>query len=313
MPANTTFMYNPNSSYTIHRHAAPINNLKPAFTSSQDITASSSNDKNNFIIKPFKSCIKNSHSDPNLSQKFFHDESKNSNGFSAEDESASHSDSKKEKRVTFADTQGGALAVVKYVTNTPYDELSKLFTTSFGKGLKKEFEFSNHHQYRPCNTDKTKFFLHFEEPIVNYMKMKKMLDTRNVCLERLFIKNNKTIHGTVKVKNIAYYKQVSIHITFDDWKTKSDEQCEYAFNAYDEIGYDTFKFSIDIPKAYFERESKIEFCVCFVCGSQMYWDNNEGRNYVISPKKNVGTLQSHAIPASTTVNSSPGDKWNSYR
>lgn len=112
-------------------------------------------------------------------------------------------------------------------------------------------------------------------------------------MENVIIKESEeVIVGTVKVNNISYHKEVIVRISSDKWKTFEDAFCNFVPNSSSSAGpayvlYDTFSFKIPLRP----RAKKIEFCVCFRCDGVEYWDNNDGKNYVIIKKAPISQMQ----------------------
>jgi protein phosphatase 1 regulatory subunit 3A/B/C/D/E len=126
----------------------------------------------------------------------------------------------------------------------------------------------------------------FQQPASDYLDFRKRLDTGNVSLENVIVRESEDIVvGTVKVRNIAYHKEVFVRTTSDDWLTHEDAYCTFVNNnitpataAY--VLYDTFSFRLTLPP----RSHRVEFCVCFRCEGAEYWDSNCGKNYVLLKK-----------------------------
>lgn len=127
----------------------------------------------------------------------------------------------------------------------------------------------------------------FQQPASDYLDFRKRLDTGNVSLENVIVRESEDIVvGTVKVRNIAYHKEVFVRSTSDEWLTHEDAYCTFVNNnsnlsaatAY--ALYDTFSFRLTLPP----RSFRIEFCVCFRCEGAEYWDSNSGKNYVLLKK-----------------------------
>ncbi|KAJ8966069.1 hypothetical protein NQ314_003753 [Rhamnusium bicolor] len=127
----------------------------------------------------------------------------------------------------------------------------------------------------------------FSQPASDYVDFRKRLDIDKVSLENVIIKDSEDIIlGTIKVSNISFHKEVIVRSTTNTWKTYEDAFCVYVPNnlasnvspAY--VLYDTFSFKIPLPP----KSNKIEFCVCFRCDGTEYWDNNQGKNYIILKK-----------------------------
>jgi protein phosphatase 1 regulatory subunit 3A/B/C/D/E len=126
----------------------------------------------------------------------------------------------------------------------------------------------------------------FQQPASDYLDFRNRLDTGNVSLENVIVRESEDIVvGTVKVRNIAYHKEVFVRTTSDDWLTHEDAYCTFVNNnitpataAY--VLYDTFSFRLTLPP----RSHRVEFCVCFRCEGAEYWDSNSGKNYILLKK-----------------------------
>lgn len=150
----------------------------------------------------------------------------------------------------------------------------------FGKIIEK----SSSSSCNPQNSDSWE--VTFSQPASDYLDFRRRLDTNNVSLENVILKESeKAVVGTVKVRNIAYQKEVFMRATSDGWKTQEDAFCTYVPNSPSAHGvtvlYDTFSFRLTLPP----KSKKLEFCVCFKCSGSEYWDNNSGKNYFILKKE----------------------------
>lgn len=135
----------------------------------------------------------------------------------------------------------------------------------------------------------------FQQPASDYLDFRKRLDTGNVSLENVIVREAEDIVvGTVKVRNIAYHKEVFVRSTSDEWRTHEDAYCTFVNNnsavstaaAY--VLYDTFSFRLTLPP----RSVRIEFCVCFRCEGAEFWDSNSGKNYVLLKKSSSNEEES---------------------
>ena len=125
----------------------------------------------------------------------------------------------------------------------------------------------------------------FPQPASDYLDFRRRLDTNNVSLENVIVKESEqVVVGTVKVRNLAFHKEVIVRTTSDDWETHEDAFCTYVPNSPPAHGvtvlYDTFSFRLTLPP----RSKKLQFCVCYRCSGVEYWDNNNGKNYFIVKK-----------------------------
>jgi len=124
---------------------------------------------------------------------------------------------------------------------------------------------------------------HFVQPITNFSEYMAKLNEGRVSLESVDIKNN-ILTGVVKVRNIAYHKNVVVHYTVDSWRSKHTLPCYYVnpiTGAKAHSVHDAFSFQLEMADIW----NNVEFCVSFVCQSQTYWDNNGGANYLLVREK----------------------------
>ncbi|XP_064212097.1 protein phosphatase 1 regulatory subunit 3B isoform X1 [Tribolium castaneum] len=181
------------------------------------------------------------------------------------------------KKVVFADDKGMSLTHVRVMTepsNVP-PLWSYRFLAEVTQGLSAEPEVVD----EPWE-------ITFPQPASDYVQFRKTLETKKVSLENVIVKEPEDlIVGTVKVNNISFQKEVIVRISSDNWKTFEDAFCNFVPNAGSSMSpayvlYDTFSFKIPLRP----RAKKVEFCVCFRCNENEYWDNNDGKNYIIMKK-----------------------------
>ncbi|XP_056302298.1 protein phosphatase 1 regulatory subunit 3B isoform X1 [Danio aesculapii] len=171
------------------------------------------------------------------------------------------------KQVSFADHKGLSLTVVKIFSefDDPIDipdNIANFFTSSL-----------------TVSEGKDKLTLDFDQPSADYLKFRQRIENDHVCLEHCMLKE-KSIMGTVKVKNISFEKSVKLRITFDTWKNHTDVQCQYVKDTYTASNRDTFSFEASLPEQVPSHE-RIEFAICYEVNGDTLWDNNQGKNYRI--------------------------------
>ncbi|XP_025026671.1 protein phosphatase 1 regulatory subunit 3B isoform X1 [Python bivittatus] len=176
--------------------------------------------------------------------------------------------SRVKKRVSFADSRGLALTVVKVFSefDDPVDiplNITELIDNIVGL----------------TTVDRDDFVLDFVQPSADYLDFRNRLQADCVCLENCMLKD-KAIVGTVKVRNLAFEKAVKIRMTFDTWKTFTDYPCQYVKDTYASSDKDTFSFDISLPERV-QAHERIEFAVFYECDGKVYWDSNKGLNYRI--------------------------------
>lgn len=125
--------------------------------------------------------------------------------------------------------------------------------------------------------------LNFKQPSADYLDFRNRLLQNSVCLENCSLQE-RSLTGTIKVRNIGFEKSVQVRATFDSWVSFTDVECTFLNNVYSCQDSDTFAFVLELP-GYIPPQNRVEFCICFKVQGQTYWDNNDGKNYVL---KHVG-------------------------
>lgn len=102
------------------------------------------------------------------------------------------------------------------------------------------------------------------------------VQSQNVCLENIACENF-VVTGVIRVKNLAYAKEVTVRYTLDDWDTFRDVWADYMSSCLDGKS-DKFSFRITVPID-FEVNRFMNFAVRYRVLGQEFWDNNNGENY----------------------------------
>uniref|UniRef100_A0A8C4RPP0 Protein phosphatase 1 regulatory subunit 3C n=1 Tax=Erpetoichthys calabaricus TaxID=27687 RepID=A0A8C4RPP0_ERPCA len=200
-------------------------------------------------------------------------------------------ETKPKKQVVFADTKGLSLTSVHVFSKFEENPVSDL-----------QFDFTDLNDATAglkFNEEKS-LVLDFPQPSADYLQFRNHLKKNLVALENCSLQE-RSLSGTVKVRNVNFEKQVLVRITFDTWKTFSDIECTFMNNIYGCSDMDTFSFAIDLP-SFIPPHERTEFCICFKANEQIYWDNNEGQNFrlVHTEWKADG---SHAPPSANNASS----------
>ncbi|XP_041091059.1 protein phosphatase 1 regulatory subunit 3B-like [Polyodon spathula] len=171
------------------------------------------------------------------------------------------------KQVSFADHKGMALTMVKIFSEFE-DPIEIPFNIQ---------ELIDKVVY--LSVERDSLALDFEQPSADYLAFRQRLQNDNVSLENCMLKE-KTLMGTVKVKNLAFEKSVKLRVTFNTWKSFLDHQCQYVNDIYTGSDRDTFSFKLDLPHNIPPHEC-IEFALCYTTNGKDYWDSNQGQNYKV--------------------------------
>lgn len=201
---------------------------------------------------------------------------------------------KSEKKVVFADDRGFALEQIRFMTEPSHIPPVWALTLASPPVIQKEAY---------LDIWQTKF----HQPASNYLEFRRKITEDCVSLENVIVKDNESaLDGTVKVKNIHFCKEVLIRASYDGWRTHEDTYC--AFSEAGPLGtdgvsvYDTFFFRLQLPI----HSRRLNFCVCFRCVDQEFWDNNGGINYTVE-KSSVKSEISSAYCARINT----GNSWTS--
>lgn len=98
------------------------------------------------------------------------------------------------------------------------------------------------------------------------------------------------IRGSVTVFNLAFQKRVSVRFTFDDWKTVSDVAANHSHSLYlnHTIVSDLFSFVIYLKRPPLDTGGRLQMCASYHVLNEEFWDNNNGKNYVIVLRSVLG-------------------------
>lgn len=122
------------------------------------------------------------------------------------------------KRVVFADEEGLELEHVKIMSESSNQPpvWSLQFLAHVTQGM-----------ISPVPQEQ--WTIDFSQPASDYLEFRRRLETNNVSLENVIIKESEaTVVGTVKVKNLSFHKEVFIRSSWDGWKSQTDTFCTYS-------------------------------------------------------------------------------------
>ncbi|XP_034244861.1 protein phosphatase 1 regulatory subunit 3C [Thrips palmi] len=196
------------------------------------------------------------------------------------------SPTRNKKRVVFADDAGRQLTHVKVMTEPSFapPRWSMAFLAQVTRGAAAEV---CPEPWEPA----------FAQPASDYLAFRSRLDRDNVSLENVIVREaEQVVVGTVKVRNLAFHKEVLVRSTSDDWATHEDTYCTFvrtSASAGVPVLYDTFSFRLVLPP----QSRRLEFCVRFHCEGheQDYWDSNGGKNYVLLKKNSPYNTSSNSV------------------
>uniref|UniRef100_A0A3B4BAP5 CBM21 domain-containing protein n=1 Tax=Periophthalmus magnuspinnatus TaxID=409849 RepID=A0A3B4BAP5_9GOBI len=222
------------------------------------------------ILKPLRPCIRVQVPPETFSQSFlsFWDEF---------DDDDFEEIPQKNKHVMFADTKGLSLTDVRMFSDREEPSDLAILPSFQGLGLTED---SYSCTVSTCCPG-TQLKLGFPLPSADFQVFRAKLEKSMVILENCSV-TEQALHGTLRVKNICFQKDVCVRITFDSWYTFRDVPCMYLPERFGGPQTDIFEFEVPIPKI-LDAKRKIEFCLKYLPGghSESFWDNNNGQNYSI--------------------------------
>jgi len=216
--------------------------------------------------------------------------------------------------VTFADTAGLALSKVRVIHETS-DVPPDLGSYLTQNGLSNE-----HVSKLTLSQPAFHLVVNFLQPAASYMSFREKVMTDCVSLENVIVRDNFKLVGTVKVKNIACSKAVTIRCTFDSWSSDQDVEAKPVNSEQARFGlFATFTFEVVVPSNVSTKRGAIQFAVCYVADGQEFWDNNNGQNYVIdvmsevSHRESVHTFNAHTKSGNTDTVDAQMPRYNNTR
>uniref|UniRef100_A0A3Q3B2C4 Protein phosphatase 1 regulatory subunit n=1 Tax=Kryptolebias marmoratus TaxID=37003 RepID=A0A3Q3B2C4_KRYMA len=169
----------------------------------------------------------------------------------------------RKKRVVFADTRGMSLTAIHVFSKFEDEPYQNKSTATMDLKIS---------SVRSLTLD-------FKQPSADYLDFRNRLIQNSICLESCSLQE-RSLTGTIKVRNIGFEKSVQVRVTYDSWASFTDVDCTFMNNVYSCQDTDTFAFVLELP-SYIPPQNRVEFCICFKVQGQTYWDNNDGKNYVL--------------------------------
>lgn len=166
----------------------------------------------------------------------------------------------RKKGVVFADALGLALTTIRHFSPALFDDDPIGLALASLRALRPLYSIT--------------YTLDFLPPSQNYPDFRSRLVKQQVCLEQCAVQGA-SVAGTVRVCNIGFVKRVTLRVSYDSWKSHYDLPCSYIRDLRGGGETDSFSFRLPLPCG----TERVEFCICFWCQGQEYWDNNCGKNY----------------------------------
>lgn len=189
------------------------------------------------------------------------------------------------KKVVFADSRGMSLTAVHVFSSSerlrswPADGDQLQFAMNDLQAATLDLKISSERS----------LLLDFQQPSADYLGFRKRLSQNSVCLENCSLQE-RSLSGTVKVRNVGFHKSVRLRATFDSWASFTEVDCTFLNNVYSCRDTDTFAFVLELPSCILPQH-RVEFCICYQVQEQTFWDNNDGKNYALKHSEERSVLQ----------------------
>ncbi|XP_033468303.1 protein phosphatase 1 regulatory subunit 3C-B-like [Epinephelus lanceolatus] len=211
------------------------------------------------------------------------------------------------KKVVFADSKGMSLTAIHVFSkfdDEPYQNKRR--------GISEELQFDMTDLETATMDLKISsvrsLALDFKQPSADYLDFRNRLIKNSVCLENCSLQE-RSLTGTIKVRNMGFEKMVQLRATFDSWASFTDIDCTFMNNVYSCQDTDTFTFVLELP-AVIQPQNRVEFCICYKAQGQTFWDNNDGKNYIIQHAGWNGQDLSITMPPTSVGQKKPAEHKN---
>lgn len=119
-------------------------------------------------------------------------------------------------------------------------------------------------------------FTNFTPPQNIYDKLSSPVYLQSVCISL----DKKLMNLTVMCENLAFEKNLSIKITFNDWHSTVIYNNAQYVKLFSLLNYDQFKFTI--PLTSLPSTINTQFCIKYCVAGSTFWDNNNTKNYSVT-------------------------------
>uniref|UniRef100_A0A6B2G6Q4 Protein phosphatase 1 regulatory subunit 3C (Trinotate prediction) n=1 Tax=Myxobolus squamalis TaxID=59785 RepID=A0A6B2G6Q4_MYXSQ len=185
------------------------------------------------------------------------------------------------KSVCFADAKGHELVNVRNFV--PSSE--NLFHYESLENFNKIRESSNLNDAFICTYNDFKWITYFKDlhpPSQFYFEE---LNRQKVILESLSIVEQEgygifCLQGLVRVVNLSYRKTVFLRGSYQNWITHFEVGANFESHS-EETNTDLFVFKFPLKNDSAICSKTMEFAIAYVIDGSTYWDNNNGKNYII--------------------------------
>lgn len=121
---------------------------------------------------------------------------------------------------------------------------------------------------------------HYKIASSNFVPPQNIYDKRSspVYLQSAMLTSDKKLLTLlVMCQNLAYEKQLSIKLTYNNWNSLVTYKSATYVKSFPSVNFDQFRFVI--PFANLPTSITTQFCICYVVGNDTFWDNNNSKNY----------------------------------
>ncbi|XP_076325555.1 uncharacterized protein LOC143233311 [Tachypleus tridentatus] len=211
----------------------------------------------------------------------------------------------RKKIVCFADTLGLDLEAVRHIgsededLDIPASAFSDLNISSSGRSsinlISQNNPFAYSFDMHTSSNNSRTFIPLFPQPMTQNDFMDRIRNQK-VCLENI-IASGLNVQCYVRVLNISFEKLVVARYTTNEWLSYDDVLANYVHGSYDGLS-DKFSWNFFVP--FMSEGQRLIFAIRFLANGQEFWDNNDGKNYILRCHS-----QSSGVSGPLTEGSSP--------
>lgn len=189
-----------------------------------------------------------------------------------QDESFSHKNLVRGKRVQFADMMGLNLANIRHFDIS--DDANE--TCNVSSGLR--YHPPNQELQHGSDLIPARLVPAFDMP-VSLLEFDMKSSRLGVALESVTLTASE-VKGVIRVIQSNARREVGVRYTVNNWQTFSDIQAVLRLNEEKVLQWELFDFILHVP-LFLNKESSVHFAVYCRTDLGEYWDNNDGDNYTL--------------------------------
>ena len=136
--------------------------------------------------------------------------------------------------------------------------------------------------HNDCETRAGKFQPLFHQPAENYKNLTQRVNSQHVCLENA-LGLSSCVEGSIRALPATGERSVYVRFTTNGWDSFCNIPAREYPHGQETFCHDIYTFTIDLEL----DVTKVEFALCYRTNDAEFWDNNDGKNYVMEYREKV--------------------------